>query len=108
MGENKMIRLPFNIQFKEPMLKGQKTMTSRTSKYGNVGDEFQIFDRTFIITKIYPELLGVVADNHFYEEGFKTRQEFIDFWIMIHPVAKFQLYQKIYVHRFQRKVILED
>ena len=47
--------IPFRPEFKDKMLKGLKTATSRTKKYGNAGDTFNAFGATFRIIHVSVE-----------------------------------------------------
>jgi len=102
------ISLPFNIRFKESMLKEQKTWTSRARQYGKVGYIFQVFGRTFVITDIRQMYLKQIANSYYYEEGFDSPQEFIAFWKIIHPRKGYEPNQIIYAHNFRLEIILED
>src|SRR2546428_13832837 len=46
------LQIPFRPQFKEVLLSGAKTMTSRTKQYGHVGSRFWAFSQCFEITEI--------------------------------------------------------
>ena len=108
METDTTVVIPFNKRFKEPMLKGQKTWTSRVRPYGKIGYTFQVFSRTFVITDIAKMYLSKIAQNYFYEEGFDSSREFIAFWNIIHPARGFDPNQIIYAHEFKLLIELED
>jgi hypothetical protein len=98
-----MIRLPFLPQFQEPLLTGVKTCTARTKYMGHPGDTFLAFGSTFEILSVAEVPLHVVAAL-WKEEGCQSLQHFQQTWDRIHPVAKYNPYTKVKLHRF-RKVI---
>jgi len=102
------IDIPFKDMFKEVMLSGQKTMTSRSKWYGSVGDTFQIFGRTFEITDQFTMLLKDVAIDFYREEGFESEAEFKDFWVTIHPRRKYEPNRIICGHVFKLAIALDD
>jgi hypothetical protein len=96
------IQLPFKEQFREDMLAGKKTKTSRTKKYGSIGDTFKAFEATFIIVDQCEEELQFVAEHYYMDEGFNKPKEFIDIWKEIHPRKGWDPKQKVWVHEFMR------
>ena len=98
------VHLPFKHQFKDLLLSGQKTCTSRTHAWGQVGDKFQAFDAVFEITGIEMKTLHDVATQLYKEEGFITPGEFVSIWNEIHTNMGFLPKQKVFVHHF-RKVV---
>ena len=96
------IHIPFLDQFKEPMLNGTKTMTSRNSWYGTLGDVFTAFGATFKIVAQQKILLGVIAHHHFLEEGFNSADEFIECWKRLHPRKGYTPDLWVKVHIFKR------
>lgn len=97
------VKIPFKLYFKNVMLNGQKTVTSRTKWYGKIGDTFDVFGATFEIIETYPSLLNDVACLHFREEGCRSTVEFIKIWESIHPRKGFVPSQVVKVHEFERK-----
>lgn len=94
--------LPFREEFKDRLLSGQKTCTSRTRKYADKGDKFKVFGEYFEITNIVHYSLGFVARNLFEEEGFNSPQEFINCWVKLHPHKKWVEEQGVVVHFFKK------
>ena len=95
------VKIPFYARFKEPLLNGTKTWTSRTKRYGKIGDTFDAFGATFAITDIKHWHLSFVT-NHWKEEGCESREDFIQLWQKIHPRKGYDPYQQVYVHIFRR------
>jgi len=96
------IKIPFKSCFEDALLSGSKTWTSRTRKYGEVGDIFEAFGATFIIERVFRENLGFIASYHYREEGCDSRQEFINVWRKIHWRKGFDPRQEVWVHHFTK------
>ena len=92
--------VPFKRYFKNRMLTGKKTATSRTKMLGKPGDRFEAFGEWFQFFKVDRMMLGDVAKLFFHEEGFETKEDFLDCWAEIHPRAKFDLTKPVYLHQF--------
>ena len=99
------IKLPFKEDFKERMLSGRKTCTSRNKIYGKAGDTFEAFGATFEITDVERHSLRTVAWRFYYDEGFSSPEEFTVCWKKIHPRKGFIASQLVWVHWFR---ILDD
>ena len=97
------VKIPFKPMFKEAMLTGKKTWTSRTRQLANPGDTFQAFGTTFRIKGIYRMKLDVVTWLHHKEEGCSTPAEFIQVWKQIHPRKGYLPLQEVIVHEFQKE-----
>ena len=95
-----VVSIPFMERFKEPMLNGTKTWTSRTKKYGKAGDYFVAFGRTFQIHKVSIKPLQEVV-QHFKEEGLVSEEEARKVWASLHPVKGFVSTQLVFVHEFE-------
>lgn len=98
-----LVNIPFLPEWKDKMLSGQKTCTSRNKKYGQIGDTFNIYGATFELTNINSEYLFYVATSLFKEEGCTTPNEFIEVWERIHPKKGFVRQQSVWVHHFRIK-----
>jgi uncharacterized protein YqfB (UPF0267 family) len=96
------VRIPFLRQFREPMLSGKKTWTSRTRKYGEVGDTFPAFGATFQITEIRRMRLKDIVEGHFREEGLNSVEEAKAVWIQIHPRKLYAPDWLLQVHVFKK------
>lgn len=95
------VKIPFQPRFKEPMLNGTKTWTSRTRRYGKAGDTFEAFDHEFRIDKVERRTLEDVAD-HWRKEGCDYREDFVNLWWQLHPQKGFVPTQRVHTHIFRR------
>ena len=96
------VNIPFKAEFRDRMLSGQKTCSSRTRRYGVAGDTFVVFGGEFEIVKVEPHILYFVAQKFHYREGFNNPQEFIDAWNKIHPRKGYDPEQLVWAHFFRR------
>lgn len=94
------IKIPFNDRFRDAMLSGRKTVTSRTRWYGKVGDTFEVFGRKFIIRERFNCRLDDVITDYLSEEGFASPGDFIEFWQKLHPRRGYNPDQIVCVHKF--------
>lgn len=94
------IRIPFRKQFELPMVTGVKQITTRRVKYGEVGDWFNAFNRTYVLTKVELLPLQFALDN-WKLEGCFGPEDFLYVWGEIHPRKKLDLTEKFYVHFFK-------
>lgn len=95
------VKIPFKERFREPMIRGLKTWTSRTKRYGKPGDTFEVFGQEFLIEKVERRTLADVAE-HYKEEGCSSWSDFVDVWESIHRRKGFNTWQRVYVHVFRR------
>lgn len=102
---NREVKIPFQPEFKEPMLSGKKTDTTRTRRFGYPGDRFKAFGKVFILTEVYPSFLDVIISLHYLEEGFNSPREFVEFWDRIHPHVTYlqRPGRSVYFHCFTLK-----
>ena len=77
--------LPFMLEFKDRMLSGRKTATTRTRKFGEAGEHFTAFEAEFVFTSVAKVYLQDVVSTSYKEEGFDSQPEFIECWKRIHP-----------------------
>ena len=95
------IKIPFHDRFKIEIAAGRKIYTTRTKRYGKEGDTFQIAPKIKCrIISIRKERLGTIAEKLWWQEGFRSREEFIGFWLMIH--RKWTPEKMVWLHRFER------
>lgn len=94
------ISIPFKERFRIPMLSGIKTMTSRTKCYGQIGDWFNAFDATFVLTSVVERHFDFIID-HWKEEGCYSREDFLALWRQIHPRKENTMQTMYWVHNFQ-------
>jgi len=104
-----MIQIPFRPEFKDALLEGRKTMTARTKKYGNRGDQFEAFEVPFVILNVVERTLKEVADKFYKEEGVESPEAYKAKWAEIHPIKGFDPQQIVYLHSFiRRRFLLQD
>jgi hypothetical protein len=96
------VNIPFRPRFKEPMLSGQKTMTSRTKKMAGMGDTFSAFGATFVVVERYATSLSIISHNYWREEGCTSEADFVNVWNEIHPRKGYDPQQIVWCHLFRR------
>ncbi len=96
-----MIEIPFREEFREPMLEGRKTCTSRNRRYGEPGDRFVAFDATFELTAVFQAQLEYVACVLWQEEGVSGPEHFKRVWTELHPRKGWAPEQVVWVHKFR-------
>jgi len=101
---NLRIQIPFRPHFKDAIITGRKTATSRTTKYGSPGDEFEAFGYVFVIERHRRLRIEFVANQLYAVEGFDSPLEVLKEWRSIHTVEGFDPEQRVWVHWFRRKV----
>ena len=94
------VKIPFHDEFRDRMIAGTKTFTTRTKAYGHAGDVFETFGHAFLIRKVFRAKLRYVATLLFQAEGFNCLSEFMDCWKKLYPRKGYQPDQKVYVHYF--------
>ena len=103
---SKRVKIPFLPQFKDPMLSGQKTITSRTRRYGQTGDTFLAWGEVFEIREVTHVLLSSVRDRYYQQEGFASPEAFEACWNVLHPIRGYRRLsvpdQSVYAHSFQK------
>ncbi len=95
------ITIPFQDHFASRMMSGSKTATTRTKKYGKVGDTFEAFGMKFELLAITRLPLFEVANLHYESEGFTSRLAFAHEWTTLHTRAGFRAKQIVHLHDFQ-------
>ena len=95
------VYIPFRARFREPLLNGTKTMTTRSKRYGWKGDTFDAFGATFQIADVYVAALSWIAKYCWQVEGCSSEQDFMDVWKSIHYKLNDPRSQW-YVHRFKK------
>ena len=101
MREPKQVKIPFLERFREPMLNGTKTMTSRTKIYGAKGDFFEAFSAEFRLDSVDAVPFAVIVPQ-WKAEGCSSRADFLGVWRQIHPRKVFEDNELLFVHRFHR------
>jgi hypothetical protein len=102
------IVIPFMAEFEERMLAGKKTATTRTKKYGGVGDLFSAFNHTFQLIKVCKVYLQDVCSTSYQQEGFNNQSEFIECWKQLHPKKGYVPEQEVWYHEFKRVTYRRD
>ena len=96
------IKIPFNKWSKDRLKAGVKTATSRTKKYGVVGDVFVVDGVSYELEIVSKVSLQTVLDVAWDVEGAKSKDEFVEVWESIHPRRGFVSDDKVWFHRFKR------
>ena len=93
--------LPFQAEFEEAIRSGRKTMTTRTRRYGKVGD---ILDTPFGAVRLLDVrrvCLGAVRVHWYWDEGFDGPYRFEAAWARLHPRKGFDPDQRVWLHEFE-------
>lgn len=94
-------KFPFTEDMAQASLEGRKTATSRTKRYGKVGDTFYIEDVLFEITDVSQHLLEWIATMRYEREGFLSPQAFRYKWEKLHPHKGFVPEQRVWFHEYR-------
>lgn len=96
------VNIPFHDRFKIAIASGNKIMTTRSKRYGHIGDYFILPETSIrcMIMGVEKMKLGFIVKNFFKEEGFNSEKDFIDFWITIHRT--YEADKEYYLHTFRR------
>ena len=102
-----VIKLPFKAHFRDLMQAGQKTATTRTKRFGNIGDTFQAFGVLFRLTQVEAKTLADISENYFKQEGFESPEHFQLEWSKIHPCKRFISDEVVILHLFEMKTFIK-
>jgi hypothetical protein len=94
------INIPFKERFREPMRNGTKVITTRSRSYGEIGDWFNVFGKTFVLISV-KHLPLMFAITNWKMEGCDSGEEFLAIWKEIHPRKPIDPNEKYYVHFFK-------
>lgn len=97
-----MKKIPFRPEFKNLLLSGEKTATSRRRIYAEPGEYFSAFGENFHVNSVELTKVGEVAKLWFKEEGFSSPEAFLEMWAKIHPHKAYDLTQRVFLHRFTK------
>ena len=97
------ISIPFQERWRDAILDGSKSATTRTKRYGSPGDPFEAFGSEFELVSVEKLTLQDVSETLYQEEGCGSAREFRELWAKLHPRKGFVPHQAVYVHRFRRK-----
>jgi len=100
------IDIPFNDWSKNRLLDRRKTATTRSKRYGEPGDTFEVDlsprpFKSYELVSIELMTLKEIAEEHYDEEGAESPQEFIEVWNEIHPFRKYRPDDKKWFHKFK-------
>lgn len=95
-----VMEIPFSEKFRESLINGTKTMTSRSKRLGYPGEYFRAFGMTFRIITVNKVSLGFVARQLYMHEGCQTHEEFVRVWSELHPKRGFDPDAQVFVHHF--------
>lgn len=101
----RQINIPFEPEFRGPMLSDKKRATTRPNRYAHPGDWFKAFGEVFVLIDVYHIPLNRVAFSYYSEEGFNSSEEFKNFWNKLHPHVTFEQRPQrlVYFHLFRLK-----
>ncbi len=92
---------PFRPYWKDKMLSGQKTCTSRPSRYFFKDNKFMAFGAIFELIKVERLSLEHVATVLYKDEGCDSPDAFIAVWNDIHHIKGYVPEQVVWVHHFR-------
>ncbi len=95
-------RVPFLADFREALLSGAKTATTRTARHAEEGDTFEAFGATFEVLAVRRTTLAAVKLGYWQREGVASPEAFERVWTRIHPRAGFDPAKAVYLHKFRR------
>lgn len=78
------IIIPFNQWSRTKLMLKRKTATTRTKRYGDIGDTFNEMGITYEIEYIIRCKLSFVTEYYYEKEGCGSRDEFKEIWRAIH------------------------
>jgi len=84
---------------KDAVHSGKKCCTTRSKKYGEIGDVFYVGKGLYKIIEIEPATLGYVTSNYYRQEGCDTTEEFIELWKSLHR-GNYSPTKSYFVHFF--------
>lgn len=100
------IEIPFREDMALAVTSGRKVCTTRSDRYGDVGDTFKVrweaIETRLVLTHVERKTLSYVATFLHDPEGFETAREFIGIWNEIHPRKGFDPQALKWVHWFER------
>lgn len=95
------IKIPFRSEMKAEIMRGRKTCTSRTRKYGDPGDTFEAGEGVYVLTAAKKETYKFIKETLFKQEGFDTPEAFEKLWYQIYPRHIPQPDEQFWVHYFK-------
>ncbi len=97
-----LVDIPFAADMQQASLEGRKTATSRTKRYGKVGDTFYIQGVLFEITAVFRRMLQEVYFLDYGSEGFDSPAAFEAKWLQLHPRKGWVPEQMVWFHEYRK------
>lgn len=97
------ITIPFREDMQVAVLSGNKTATSRTKRYGEIGDYFIINGRKFVLSYVHRIMLDEVVHGCWQKEGMESIDQFKKIWAEIHPRKGYDPNQMVWYHEWKEK-----
>jgi hypothetical protein len=94
-------RLVTNAADVEKVMAGRKTAARRNGRYADIGEKLQLRGKEFIVEKVYRQSLGDMTENHAYQEGYESIEEYKNSILTIHPGMKWLPSMQVWVHEFR-------
>lgn len=101
VGAVSRIDLEFSGEMAAAVLNGRKCCTTRRTRHGDRGDEFEVVGVGFRLVQVLRATLPDVRDALYMAEGFATPQAFEETWRALHG-GEFETGRDVYVHFFAR------
>ena len=95
------IEIPFNDWSKKRLINQTKKATSRTKKYGEVGDTFIVDGLVYTLELIIKVPLWFVAEDLYRSEGANSVDDFVSIWKEIHPRKGYRPFDEVWYHHFK-------
>lgn len=95
---DKLVTKPADI---EKVINGEKLATRRSGRFADVGENWILQDRKFVIKNVYRQKLGEVTDEDAVKEGYQNLEEYKDSILSLHPGLKWQPEMKVWVHEYE-------
>jgi uncharacterized protein YqfB (UPF0267 family) len=93
------VEVPFLPEFRDRLLCGLKTATSRSRPLPH---RFTAFGAVFEVLVCMQITLDKVTRFHYEREGCQSPEEFMEIWTRIHPRKGYDLNQLVWFHLFRR------
>ncbi|MBM6616474.1 ASCH domain-containing protein [Bacillus suaedaesalsae] len=93
----RLITMPDDIK---KVIEGNKTATRRNGRYADIGEEFVLDGKNFVVNNVYSQALGELTDEHAKHEGFETVDEYKESILSYHPGMPWLPHMRVWVHEF--------
>lgn len=102
-----LINIPFTDDMALAVIEGRKSCTTRTKRYGRVGDVFRVEHEarfeTLILTQIEQYPLWLVAVKYYDKEGFSSQEYFQEKWRQLHHRRGYRPNDIVWTHFFEKE-----